>query len=86
MIDRSRRDEPDPFLDWKVRIFFAGAALLAAGVFLRRDVLALIAAVVLGAGAVLMGLDRYRRTRRQSALIAQYDEEDGDPAGEQRHG
>jgi hypothetical protein len=86
MIDRSRRDEPDPFLDWKVRIFFAGAALLAAGVFLQRDVLALIAAAVLGAGAVLMGIERYRRTRRQSALIARYDEEDADPAEEQRHG
>lgn len=87
MIDRSRRDEPDPFLDWKVRIFFAGAALLAAGVFLRRDVLALVAAIVLGVGAVLMVIDRYRRSRRQSARIAQYDEMDADPpADEQRHG
>lgn len=91
MMDRRRRDEPDPFLDWKVRIFFAGAALLAAGVFLKRDVLALIAAVVLATGAVLMGIDRYRRRRAESARIAHYDAEDGaeddaDPLVEDRPG
>lgn len=63
MMDRSRRGEPDPFLDWKVRIFFAGAALLAAGVFLRRDVLALVAAGVLGAGVLLMLFIRLRERR-----------------------
>ena len=85
-MDRRRRDEPDPYLDWKVRIFFAGAMLLAAGVFLRRDVLALIAAAVLAAGALLMGLDRYRRTRRESALIAHYDEHDTPPAEDEPRG
>jgi hypothetical protein len=34
-----------------------------------------------------MGIGRYRRSRRQSARIARYDEEDADPpAEEQRHG
>lgn len=77
-MDRRRREEPDPFLDWKIRIFLAGAVLLVAGVFLKRDVLALIAAVVLAAGAVLMGIDRYRRSRLESARIAHYDQVDTD--------
>jgi hypothetical protein len=65
MIDRSRRDEPDPFLDWKVRIFFAGAAMLGAAVFLQRDVLALLAAGVLGVGVALILVVRLRRRRRE---------------------
>ena len=74
MMDRRPPDEPDPFLDWKVRIFFAGAVLLMAGMMLQRDVLALVAAVVLGAGAVLMLVNRYRQRRRQDAAIAEHDE------------
>ena len=62
MMDRGRRD-PDPFLDWKVRIFFAGATLLAAGVFLQRDVLALVAAGVLFVGVLLMVFVRLRERR-----------------------
>jgi hypothetical protein len=72
MMDRSRRGE-DPFLDWKVRIFFAGAALLAAAVVLGRDVLALAAAAVLAAGVVLTLVARIRERRRESA--APVDEE-----------
>jgi membrane protein implicated in regulation of membrane protease activity len=74
MIDRRRLDEPDPFLDWKVRIFFAGAALLVAGVVLQRDVLALLAALVLAVGAALMLVTRYRQRRREEARMAEYDE------------
>lgn len=60
-IDRTRRG-PDPFLDWKVRVFFAGAVLLAAGVVLGRDVLVLIAILVLALGALAIAiLDRRRR-------------------------
>ena len=62
-MDRRRRDEPDPFLDWKVRIFFAGAVLLVAGVLLQRDVLALLSAAVLAVGAVLMLIVRIRERR-----------------------
>jgi hypothetical protein len=65
MVDRRRRDETDPLLDWKVRIFFAGAVLLMAGILLQRDVLALIAAVVLGIGTVMMMISRIRERRRE---------------------
>jgi small-conductance mechanosensitive channel len=74
MIDRRRPDEPDPFLDWKVRIFFAGAALLVASVVLKRDVLALLAAGVLAVGAALMLVTRYRQRRREEARMAEHDE------------
>ena len=60
MVDWRRREQPDPFLDWKVRIFFAGAALLIAGMVLRRDVLALAAVAVLASGVVLTAIDRIR--------------------------
>jgi hypothetical protein len=76
MIDRRRLEEPDPFLDWKVRIFFAGAVLLMVGVLLNRNVLALLAAVVLGAGLVLTLIVRLRERRRQDARIAHYAQED----------
>lgn len=74
MIDRRRPDEPDPFVDWKVRIFFTGAVLLMAGVLFKRDILALVAAAVLAAGAVLMLIGRYRQRRRQDARIAEHEE------------
>lgn len=76
MIDRRRRDEPDPFLDWKIRIFFAGAVLLAASVMLNRDVLALLAAAVLGVGMVLILIARVRERRRESERMAHYAEHD----------
>jgi hypothetical protein len=81
MIDRRRRDEPDPFLDWKVRIFFAGAALLAAGVFLQRDVLALVAAGVLAAGVVLILVARLRQRRREAGQVVQHGEYEEDDVG-----
>lgn len=74
MIDRRRLDEPDPFLEWKIRIFFVGAVLLMAGVLLKRDVLALVAAAILAVGAVLMLIGRYRRRRREDARIAEQDD------------
>lgn len=77
MIDRTRRGGPDPFLDWKVRIFFVGAALLVAGIFLRRDVLALAAAGVLGVGVVLILVVRLRERRREAARVGQdWDDEE----------
>ena len=74
MMDRRRPDEQDPFVDWKVRIFFTGAVLLMAGVVLNREVLALAAAGVLAVGAVLMGITRLRRRRREEERIREYDE------------
>jgi Flp pilus assembly protein TadB len=76
MIDRRRLDEPDPFLDWKVRLFFAGAVLLAAGVLLDREVLALLAAAVLGAALVLILITRVRQRRRESERMDYYAEHD----------
>lgn len=55
----------DPFLDWKVRIFFSGAALLLAGILFDRPVLALAAAVVLAAGVALAALGRVRARRER---------------------
>ena len=80
MMDRRRRGEPDVFLDWKVRIFFVGAALLGVGVFLQRDVLALIAAGVLGVGLVLTLVGKYRERRRLEAEQAWEGEPDGEDA------
>jgi hypothetical protein len=62
-LDYRRRTEPDPFLDWKVRIFFVGAVLLMAAIIFGKDVLALVAAVILGVGAVLAGITRMRSSR-----------------------
>ena len=75
MVDRRRRDHPDPFLDWKVRIFFAGAALLMAGILLQRDVLALVAIVVLAAGLLLALVSAVRGRR---SAFAPPDEPDSD--------
>jgi hypothetical protein len=54
----------DPFLDWKVRIFFVGAALLLSAILFERPVLALAAAGVLGSGVALAALARLRARRR----------------------
>lgn len=70
MIDRTRR-ESDPFLDWKVRIFFTGAVLLAAGVFLGQRILVLLAIIVLGVGLMGMTVLTARRRRRQEAAAAE---------------
>ncbi len=74
MISRERPDEPDPFLDWKLRTFFSGAVLLVAAVVVRVDALALVAAGVLAVGAVLMLIGRYRQRRRQDARIAEHED------------
>lgn len=81
MMDRRRRDDPDIFLDWKVRIFFAGAGLLAAAVFLQRDLLALAAAAVLALGVVLVLVGKYRERRRQEAAMAAHEEYEEDAPG-----
>lgn len=80
MIDRVRR-APDPFLDWKVRVFFAGAVLLAAGILLGRDVLVLLAIVVLTVGALAIAiLDRRRRKAEAADADQEVDPDEGEPA------
>ncbi len=79
MVDRRRREQPDPFLDWKVRIFFAGAAVLMAGIFLQLDVLALVAIIVLAAGLLLALVSAIRGRR---SAFAPPDEPDSDAVSE----
>ena len=82
MIDRQRREHPDPFLDWKVRIFFAGAALLMAGIVLGREILALVAAAVLAVGALLAVIGRARNARpRRTIADWEADAEEGPEEG-----
>lgn len=63
-MSRRRGGAGDPFLDWKVRIFFSGALLLLAAVLFDRPVLALVAALVAGAGVALALVARLRARRR----------------------
>ncbi len=51
-----RRAGPDPYLDWKVWIFFAGAALALAGIGMESTALVGLAIPVLLAGVVLRSL------------------------------
>jgi len=54
MIFSSRkRGGPDSHLDWKVRLFFAGAALALAGIGLESSLLVGVAIAVLLGGVVL---------------------------------
>jgi UPF0716 family protein affecting phage T7 exclusion len=80
MADRTRR-EPDPFLDWKVRVFFAGAALLVPGVLLGYDPLVLLAIVILAGGLMLLTALGARRRRQAEAAAAEEWEEEADGQG-----
>ncbi|WP_420125264.1 hypothetical protein [Longimicrobium sp.] len=73
MIDRTRR-EPDYYLDWKVRLFFTGAVLVAAGVVFGQDVLVLIAIILLVVGLLAMTLLNRRRKRADEAVAAEASE------------
>jgi Flp pilus assembly protein TadB len=63
MISRRRREGPDPYVDWKMRIFAVGAVLLVAGIFLDHRPLVGAAVVVLAAGLVFRVIEA-RRERR----------------------
>lgn len=78
MIDRVRREGPDPLLDWKLRLFFAGAAVLMLSMVLDRRPLALVAIGVLGAGMVLVLVDRVRH--RPPRWVEDDEPEEGGPA------
>jgi hypothetical protein len=82
VIDRARR-EPDPFLDWKVRIFFAGAVLLAAGVLLGYRTLVLLAILILVAGLLATTILGKRHSRAREIEEMEEDEGDGDPSDPQ---
>ena len=51
-VDRRKRG-PDPHLDWKVRLFFAGALLAVAGIALESSLLVVAAIVTLFVGFAL---------------------------------
>ena len=54
MIFSSRKKGgPDPYLDWKVRLFFLGAALVLMGIGLESSLLVGLAIAVLLVGVVL---------------------------------
>lgn len=83
MIDRARRG-PDPFLDWKVRIFFGGAALLAAGVLLGYRVLVLLAIVLLVVGlfaTTILGKRQQRTAEEGVEEEVEGEDLDEPPAG-----
>ncbi|HEX2205446.1 MAG TPA: hypothetical protein VHG91_19200 [Longimicrobium sp.] len=72
LLDRRPRGGGDPFLDWKVRLFFAGAALFALAVVLDRPVLVLAAGAVLVAAFVL----RFFAPREEEPEYVEEEEEE----------
>jgi Na+-transporting methylmalonyl-CoA/oxaloacetate decarboxylase gamma subunit len=84
VIDRTRR-APDPYLDWKVRTFFAGALLAAAGVLLGYRVLVLLAIIVLIVGLFATTILGKRHARAQAEAEAEAEDEgdidSSDPQG-----
>ncbi|HYR06846.1 MAG TPA: hypothetical protein VEQ60_03680 [Longimicrobium sp.] len=83
MRDRARR-EPDPFLDWKIRIFFGGGLLLVAGVLLGYRVLVLLAIVVLLVGLFATTILGKRHSRAREMEEMEDDEGEGDAEDPQR--
>lgn len=57
-MDRGRRAGTGRFTRLKVHLFFAGAAVLLAGMALQRDALVLFAIAILAVGFVLRFFDR----------------------------
>lgn len=56
-VDRRRRG-PDPHLDWKVRIFLAGAAIALVGIALESGIVVGVATAILLVGFGLRFMDR----------------------------
>jgi hypothetical protein len=87
MIFPSRRKAgPDRYLDWKVWIFFAGAALALAGIGMESSVLVGLAIPVLLAGVVLRSLRGGGRGAVDGEESSVDDGEDGDEGGEGEDG
>ncbi len=72
-LDRSRR-VPGRFVGLKIGLFFAGAAVLLAGMVMERDVLVAVAIAILGVGFLLRFLDRREPVR----WVADEDDPDED--------
>jgi hypothetical protein len=78
-LDRGRRDEPGRFVGLKVGLFFAGAAVLLAGMVMERDVLVAVAIGILGVGFLLRFLERRDPVRW---VADEDDPDDADPPGD----
>ncbi len=52
-VDRDRRADEYPWLEWKVRLFVIGAALAVGGMVLEMDWLILVAVAFLAAGFLI---------------------------------
>ena len=77
-IRRGAPREPDRFLDWKVRLFFAGAVLLFVGMALERE---LIVGVGLGVLVIGFALRFFDRSRDRPFDDEEYDDDpDGSPS------
>jgi hypothetical protein len=70
-----RRRGPDLHLDWKVRIFFAGALIALIGMILESSLLVLVAIAVLLVGVLLSFLPGSGREGRE-------EQEGGSPEAE----
>lgn len=83
-LDRGRRAARGRFTALKVQLFFAGAAVLLAGMVLGRDALVLLAIAILAAGFLLRFLDR--PSEPETNLEDDPDgAEDDPPAGAETH-
>jgi hypothetical protein len=85
-MDRGRRAGSGRFTRLKVHLFFAGAAVLLAGMALQRDALVLFAIAILAVGFVLRFFDRepareYAEEVEEDESVddADGDADDGDP-------
>ena len=72
-----KRRGPDAYLDWKVRLFFAGALLALIGMGTGRSWVVGVAIVVLSAGMVLSFLSK----RDDRTDTGEPDDEDGSRRG-----
>ncbi|TVR63575.1 MAG: hypothetical protein EA422_09165 [Gemmatimonadales bacterium] len=92
-VDRSRRADHYPFLEWKVRLFVIGASLSVGGMVLERDWIIWIGIVFLVAGFLVRFLPGGRGVRPEAEdewdEADEWDEEwegDGEERGEGRPG
>ena len=76
LLDRRQREGPDPLLEWKVRLFFAGALLLLVGMALGRDLMVGAGVAVLAAAFALRFLDR------RPPVACGSDDDSGDGSGD----
>jgi hypothetical protein len=81
-ITRDASREPGRFLEWKLRLFIAGAVFFALGIGLKRDALVLAAIGVLAVAVLLRALEaRGRHPRRDDGEDELGEDEEGTEDG-----